>query len=375
MFGKIRSIVFMAVAAVVASGCGNQKDSAQHDDGHALEDAGLDTPTAHDATSNPDTPQTADTGHDTAAPDTGPCGQSCAEPTPMCDEHSGECVACMQDAGCGADSHCDPDTHECVECYQNDQCGAVCDTSTNTCVECLGDGDCTDGKVCETSDNTCVECLADSDCTDATKARCDTATNTCKPCTDSTQCAGVAGAGICDADSGQCVECTVDDESACNGKSCDPATNTCTQTDLDSVDACGQCKADSECHAGYRCIPMKFQGTDLPDGYCLKTVASGCNQPFTGIVDRASLSGAPADQYCGVVESKTTCKAVLDMINSVECPNGTDDECGLPGMSDGQCKTVNGLSNRCSYSCSGNGFCPSGFACGGATAGDGFCGG
>ncbi len=359
MFGKIGS--WIALAGICGAmglfvGCGGHGKFVDQDAGVTSRDVG--ETTVNDATSNSDTdtPQHADTGHDTAAPDTGPCGQSCAEPTPMCDEHSGECVACMQDADCGADSHCDPDTHECVECYQNDQCGAVCDMSTNTCVECLGDGDCTDGKVCETSDNTCVECLADSDCTDATKARCDTATNTCKPCTDSTQCAGVAGAGICDADSGQCVECTVDDESACNGKSCDPATNTCTQTDVDSVDACGQCKADSECHAGYRCIPMKFQGADLPDGYCLMVKPTGGCQtnPYPQSIGRDSLSGYSGGDYCAPREDKTTCQALLDHL-SAQLTCTANDNCGVSGLDDGVCVTAFGY---CTYDCDFDSECP-----------------
>ncbi|QED31086.1 hypothetical protein FRD00_03645 [Persicimonas caeni] len=312
--------------------------------------------TSADASDAELTPDAADSGpedtrpqdvEEDVEPDSGPCGQTCAHPTPVCDEASGECVACLRDGDCTI-GICSP-SNECVDCYEDGQChSAVCDVGAGKCVECLSDGHC-----------------------DAPGAAKCSASNECVPCDDDSQCASVDGAGVCAG--GTCVECTVDDETACGEYSCDPATNTCTQTERGTVGTCGKCKADSECVANHACIEMNFDGTALPDGYCLKTVSSGCSRPYGAVViTRASVSGAPEDSYCGIVESMTTCEAVVDLVQDTSCASNAD--CGVSGQDDGRCEQVGTLTDRCSYACSLGAQCPGSISCGGPT-GDKYCGG
>ncbi len=379
----VRAISLLFLSSICLSACFDQGTSYQTQVDAAATDA-------TDGGSSGDV--AVDTGVD-ASPDVRPCGGACAAPTPYCDETSGECVACTDDGQCAqgvcADDHtcvecagdgdctdgvCDTDANACVECLVDADCsGGVCDTDANTCVECLSDGDCTDG-VCA-DDNTCVECKTNADCTDPSASLCDTATNTCTACTTNDDCSHLSGTTLCDtsAASGVCVACTVDDESACAGNSCDPATNTCTQTPVHSVGTCEPCKADSECVQDHRCIPMKFQGTDLPDGYCLKIASTGCNQPYYSAINRMSLSGAAAEDYCGIAESLTTCAAVLDLKASKTC--SSDGECGLSGTDDARCEQVGLASNRCTYSCDLSTQCPGSTSCGSAPGNTDYCGG
>src|SRR5207248_2626631 len=116
-----------------------------------------------------------------------------------------------------------------------------------------------------------------------------------KPCSADTDCDLITGKSVCD--QGVCVQCTITRESLCNGKSCNPATKACTSTTLASLYACENCVADSECMPtmGYRCVPMVFQGTARPNGYCLKQFPE-CAAPYSSPTSsRVSLSGAASE--------------------------------------------------------------------------------
>jgi hypothetical protein len=223
-------------------------------------------------------------------------------------------------------------------------CGGACSGATPYCKE---------------STNTCVECLQTEQCTDGTKSVCDTSTNTCVACNDNTQCSHIAGKGICD--QGTCVGCTEATEAAaCGGFYCDPAAKTCTTMPRGTLGSCRACTADAECAVGYRCVPMNFQGTARPGGYCL-LVSSGtnCVEPYRVLINgRASLS-QPTDlkNYCGIAEDTTTCEAVLHLINNQGCTGDAD--CGATGLNDGLCRTVAGAANKCTYACAGPAQCPS----------------
>ena len=247
-------------------------------------------------------------------------------------------------------------------------CGdEVCDEVTLSCVACIRDTDCSDGDRCDTdladpSMNRCVACTSDAHCTDPAAAKCDTAAGTCTACDDSTQCEGT-GQNVCS--DGACVQCSEDTaETHCGANSCDPATGECTDTPRSSVRRCGACVADSECsQADDRCVAMNFMETPRPGGYCLKRFATTCTPPYASPTEmRASLSGAEAEQYCGIREDLTTCEAVLDLIDGTTCEE--DVECGAEGLDDSQCETVNGIPNLCSYECDGATDCRSGTACG-----------
>jgi hypothetical protein len=229
----------------------------------------------------------------------------------------------------------------------------VCNTDTNECAQCLTDDDCAEGGCAP--NNTCVECTINDHCTDPGASVCDTNNYECTACTDDDGCSHLDDTLLCDTsgDDGVCIECTVGDESACNGNSCDPATNTCTGTQIASVETCMPCKADSECMANHRCVPMEFDGTQLADGYCLQEKPNnGCPDPYKEDITRSTLSGLSAATYCGVNEALTTCTAVLHENQGMSC--GTDDQCGINQLNDGKCVLPFG---RCTYPCEDDGEC------------------
>jgi hypothetical protein len=259
----------------------------------------------------------------------------------------------------------------------------VCDESSDTCVECLIEQDCTGATntKCDTTTNTCVECLMPAHCSTASAARCEG--GACVECEDNDDCAHIAGKGVCDG--GTCVQCTVEDETPCAGKSCNPATKTCTITAVGSKELCESCVADSEC-VGWnqadpdaRCLAMQFEGTARPGGFCLKRVAKTCTRPFQTPLIGISLSGATSEQYCGIDQDSTRCEAVLDLLASAVCADGMDSSCGCPRDQDGNCtslgdgglcRTVGVNANRCTYTCGVTDDCPTGKTC---TAGQPYC--
>ncbi|MFW5967469.1 MAG: hypothetical protein ACOCV2_08125, partial [Persicimonas sp.] len=242
-------------------------------------------------TSSPDYPGGDAESNPDGGSNAGACDDECEGDTPVCDESAGECVECLD-----AEEDCEDDQ--------------LC-SSDGECVECLEEKDCDEG-VCS-DDGTCVECVEDDHCTEADASAC-TEDNECTGCEESDQCAHLAddGTPACDADTSECVECTVDDESACDGNSCDPASNTCTDTETDSLDTCESCIADSECSGDAHCVPLEFDGSELDDGYCLQVKPDdGCEGPYGTEIERESLSGEE-ETYCGINEDLTTCEAVLD---------------------------------------------------------------
>lgn len=277
--------------------------------------------------------------------DAGPCGM-CASGT-VCDPAAATCVACLGDGDC-TDEVCLVD---------------AADSTNNECVGCVDSDDCSgDTGTCDTDSNECVGCLMDSDCTDPAMAKCDTGTNTCVECDSSTQCAGT-GENECVA--GACVECTEGTaEDDCGDFSCNPATNECTETERGSVTRCGACVSDTDCGLDDdRCVAMDFMGAARDGGYCLKRGSTGCLPPYTSPTEeRASLSGAAPEQYCGIREDLTTCEAVRDLVDGSSCD--MDTECGAEGLTDGRCETVNLTTNRCTYDCGGTDECRSGTICG-----------
>ena len=234
------------------------------------------------------------------------------------------------------------------------------------CVQCTAEDDdyCAEGGlICDLGSSTCVGCVGDSDCTDPAAARCDE--NVCTQCNDNAQCDGVDGLdaenNACD-DEGVCVGCTPETEgTTCPGAlACHPVTQECTSIQVGSLDVCEECVSDSQCgdegsaSDAHRCVPMfyEFPDTRFPNedvGFCLKTTDGGCVQPYSvTLTNRESLSGEPADDYCGVREQLATCPAVKALAEGVECPTGDPLQCPQPS---GLCEQVGDLPNRCTYAC------------------------
>ncbi len=138
------------------------------------------------------------------------------------------------------------------------------------CVQCTvaDDSYCTEqGLLCEVASANCIACSGDADCTDPTKARCDN--NVCVQCTEQGHCEGIEGIG--DGESacagGVCVDCTPELEtSTClDLRTCNPATNECTNVFIGSREVCEECVADSQCGEDdaaselHRCVPMYYE--------------------------------------------------------------------------------------------------------------------
>jgi hypothetical protein len=268
----------------------------------------------------------------------------------------------------------------CKPCAASNDCAHLedvpaCDLETLMCVECTETAGCADPTPrCNVDERRCVECLENEHCSSAAAARCDL--QVCEPCATDSDCEHIDGKPVCDR--GECVQCTVADESACGANSCDPATSECTETPRGSVDTCHACVADSECLGGNqadpdaRCVPMQFRGEPREGGFCLRRVAKTCGRPYNIVNLAASLSGAAQEPYCGIDQENVRCEAVLDLESSRACPSGADSSCGCtrdvdgeclePGLG-GLCRTVGPNPNRCTYPCGTNEHCPLGQAC------------
>lgn len=252
-------------------------------------------------------------------------------------------------------------------------CGGSCPGSaphcvvtgpTETCVECRSSTDCSGSRrVCDLAHHTCVACMDATTCNDRAHAVCDAASETCVACSTNADCAHL-GYPICSG--GVCVRCTIRDESACSGHSCDPATGECTGTPVRSLGECDACVADSECNPPALCIPMNFQGAPRSGGYCLTPSAAGCGACGTITDARVSLSGQPAATYCGVPEDFATCESLRDQHDMLSCT--MDSDCGAPGLDDGRCTSGHVCFSGCSMTCQ----CPGGF--GYTCRADHFCG-
>ncbi|QQR88925.1 MAG: hypothetical protein IPJ88_11925 [Myxococcales bacterium] len=249
-------------------------------------------------------------------PENSPCGKFCEDPQPYCNTDLKQCVSCLSSTEhcLAAEASFCSDAGSCTGCTQDTDCAhienkGVCDTTTNTCIACDSNDDCTDPQspLCLVSSGTCVQCFVGQDdehCTDGDKVY-----------------------------------------------SCNPATNTCTQTETESVENCMACQADSECKTNHKCVPMDYDGSAYGN-YCLQIENGDCSNPFRTVVDKVSVSSAEDSEpnsYCGVNESLTTCEAVLAWgdpctMESICVVNGEE---ALGSF----CRKVAGADNSCAYPC------------------------
>jgi hypothetical protein len=287
---------------------------------------------------------------------------------PVCIESTTSCVECQEDKHCGGGKKCHVLTGTCVGCLKQSDCAgnamaSACNATSHSCVPCSNgvDSECSDVPdlhVCNAGQ--CVQCAGDRrEACSETKAGC-SASNMCEGCKLDADCTRFRK--VCDEPAGACVACTPDSETAqCLGKSCNPATKACTQTNVRSVDECGKCTADSECKdADHRCVVMSYQGTQR-GGYCMKRTATGCTPPYSVPHTAGSLSGAAPESYCGFDQTLTSCEAILALLSDKMCAGGDAALCGGPGAVCGTLNTT--LTNRCSYGCQASADCPSRFPC------------
>jgi len=214
-------------------------------------------------------------------------------------------------------------------------------------------GDCAGATpYCDETKMECVACLDHPQCSDAAAAKCDD--GSCVACDDSAQCAGITDASICEL--GACVECTADDDSACGGsETCDLLASECVDVAAGSVENCEACSNDAQCESGHRCVAMDFEGS-AHGHYCLELPAPTCDRPFLVGINKPSLNGEAATDYCGIEEDLATCEAVLALVGGWFC-TGTEGMCSaldggteiaVPGAI---CEPVGLGGDSCTYAC------------------------
>ena len=307
--------------------------------------------------------------------DAGLCSPACTPPE-VC--LAGDCVRCIGNEDCGGDTpYCVE--NECVACTSatlTEDCDATAPacSAAGACVGCSGDDALcsrfTSTPLCG-DDGDCVACNGAADCTLPSLPRCDPSTNTCTTCMVDDDCEGTGrpACALAGPSAGTCVACTEGSAPRdCGDFSCNPATNTCTTTERDSVPDCGRCMGDDECMGpDDRCVPMNYMGATRPSGHCLRRASAGCVRPYgITLILAESLSGEPEAMYCGIDQTSTTCDAVRALRTSAECTTGLATECADAGA---LCQTIGAFDNQCTIPCGAPGQCPTGFTCGGTYCG------
>lgn len=267
---------------------------------------------------------------------------------------------------------------------------------TVECVACLSETDCSGGTPACVS-GACVECESDAQCATAEASRCDTETHECVGCNAMGGCAHVEGTPACDVNAGRCVECTREEQSACDDGELGfdyacvtipehPGYHTCSDKQRGNSAQCTECVSDLQCLPGLKCVPETFgvasgdAGTAQLTGesYCMALEAElgdgkecGDNRPFIGSFDASSEGGA-VGRYCKTRHA--TCGAYLthgngpDVIPAGEPGAGgatcfDHESCGTSGLNDGYCVRFTSNANRCTYECAAADDCPTDTTC------------
>ncbi len=325
-------------------------------------------------------PGTSEAGGGTGGSSALPCAGACNGDTPVCDEATDTCVECLENPDC-TEGVCNTETHECVQCLSRADCSGnapACDTNTNLCVACLENSDCSDAMpFCNPEEQSCAECLEDTDCTESDASWCDA--GSCAPCQTNDDCAHLTGTTVCDAEVGQCVECTGTDYESCGTLDgtplvCDSLERTCTSNKHQAAGLCNACVSDAHCKPGQLCVNETLEGTQL--GYrCFwqpgaEGAPAGCPvaQPYVTLrSDVTSIDGVAADVCTLAISS---CKAHEDFRNT-DCEAAPDvpdpSLCGEPGIADSGCELFGVVAEdniyRCTVRCSGHDDCKEDHEC------------
>lgn len=181
-------------------------------------------------------------------------------------------VGCRTAADCPSGETCGGDPAQCVnalECLNDDDCGGeapVCNRALAICVTCQRADDCAGEDVC----------LVSPDCLTGQRM-CERADYTCGLCTSGAQCPS----GVCDPDTGRCVECVEDDQCA-GALVCDRELGLCTQC-VDNDDCREPLPACLRNEVGGQCV-LCAMDADCPEGTCNR--------------DTLSCQGCLSDQDC-----------------------------------------------------------------------------
>lgn len=260
-----------------------------------------------------------------------PAPDPCAGVLPECTSDA----QCANGATCSACGVCEGGAPGCTrhtDCAENERCdGGVCtpggctaescgaswcnpDTRACEAFDCSKAG-CENGLRCDAESGACVECSVNSHCVDTSAPYCDLPTRTCVNCRGDGDCEDSPAGPLCRMADYQCVTCLDDD--GCSGATprCDPA------------GACVQCVEDADC-PGSRC---QDDGTCWPgpqegeicrdDGSC----AAGLVCMADGNVCRRACD--PYDPDCG---NGTVC-VMLESGGELVLEGGTPVAACLPG--------------------------------------------
>ena len=160
------------------------------------------------------------------------------------------------------------------------------------------------------------------------------------------------------------MECTAKEYSACQEgqKVCDASEHTCSDRDIRSKQACGECLADIECLEGMLCVTEVFDETELGAVCLWRKDAEGTGAPNHNCGDngRPYVSAEPRTSVNGVETEVctlrvSTCQAQQDFTNK-SCSGETEEghaECGEPDLSDGYCLQFSPSQYRCTVPCLG----------------------
>lgn len=234
--------------------------------------------------------------------------------------------------------------------------------------------------VCDDSSGACVGCLENATCTAATASRCNTASNTCVSCRDNidkdSNCEHLRATPVCI--SGRCAECRsgVGDDH-CEGKVCNGADGTCSDIDSGKVGLCRSCISSDQCENGQVCAT--FDGDQQGSAYCLYLpVDDACpiaRRPFVEERNAVVVEGGEKS-VCGFFFSSVTCEGFLAL--GTPCDTVTGGEAGVCGRvvddadigtgADAYCDGIAETQHRCGIRCTGTGAsteCPEGYVCDG----------
>lgn len=224
----------------------------------------------------------------------------CTGPNKVCDPLTKACVACLYDPDCAAGSHCESKACEpFTACKSSLHCkGAV---GLNGAEQ----------TICDKTSGECVECTGNDDCPDSSEC-------IAKRCVAFTACgnSGDCPANqVCDPASKRCAECAAPEDcpadhtceaGQCKGFTTCGSDKQCTPLGLlcdKAKGKCAQCLSQADCPAVYHCSASGVAGT----GECKLDVCKadqGQCDGNTAMACLASGSGFGALQVC---PAQTTC--------------------------------------------------------------------
>lgn len=248
---------------------------------------------------------------------------------PYCELSSGACVACLDNTHCsGITPYCNTTGYVCEACAGDGTpwCTNPDAPQCNTdgsCVECVDSGDCVGETPACNGDHSCVQCIDDSTCSGETPI-CDVPNNACVQCIDGGDCSG--GTPVCTVDN-MCVQCADSDDCSGDTPACSDD-NTCVQCTDNST-----CSGDtSVCNVDNTCVGC-VDSNDCSGETPVCAVDNSCVQCTDSSDCSADAPVCTVGSYCVACEDSSDCSGntpVCTLDNAcVQCLLATD--CAVSG--------------------------------------------